>query len=191
MRGYFGVGVERISKAMNMGSIFRTAHAFGAGFVFTIAARYEQTEGRLADTSSAPRNIPFYAFPDLASLVLPSDCTLVGIELTDESIELPSFRHPRQAAYVLGPERGSLSAGMTERCEFVVKIPTKFCVNVGIAAAIVMYDRQINLGRFPPRPIMPGGPIEDLPDHVHGNPKIRDPAKRFLAFPPDDVPDID
>ncbi|MBT4219652.1 MAG: TrmH family RNA methyltransferase, partial [Rhodospirillaceae bacterium] len=28
MRGYFGVGVEGISKVMNVGSIFRTAHAF-------------------------------------------------------------------------------------------------------------------------------------------------------------------
>ena len=35
MRGYFGMGVERISKAMNMGAIMRTAHAFGAGFAVT------------------------------------------------------------------------------------------------------------------------------------------------------------
>ena len=30
MRGYFGIGVEGISKPMNLGSLFRTAHAFGA-----------------------------------------------------------------------------------------------------------------------------------------------------------------
>ncbi len=38
MRGYFGIGVERITKTMNVGNLFRSAHAFGAGFVFTISA---------------------------------------------------------------------------------------------------------------------------------------------------------
>jgi len=37
-RGYFGIGVEGISKPMNAGNLFRTAHAFGASFVFTIGA---------------------------------------------------------------------------------------------------------------------------------------------------------
>jgi tRNA G18 (ribose-2'-O)-methylase SpoU len=27
MKGYFGIGVEGISKAMNVGTLFRTAHA--------------------------------------------------------------------------------------------------------------------------------------------------------------------
>ena len=39
-------------------------------------------------------------------------CKLVGVELIDDAIELPSFHHPKQAAYVLGPEMGSLSKEM-------------------------------------------------------------------------------
>ena len=50
MRGYFGIGVEGISKAMNIGSIFRTAHAFEASFVFTVGANYSVSEGSKADT---------------------------------------------------------------------------------------------------------------------------------------------
>jgi len=168
MRGYFAIGVEGISKAMNVGSLFRTAHAFGAGFVFTVAATYERGEGGKSDTSDAPGHIPFYSFPDIGSLVLPKDCSLVGVELTDDAIELPSFRHPTQAAYVMGPERGELSPAMAEQCAFVVKIPTRFCVNVGIAGAILMYDRMISRSRHPPRPPSPGGPVEALPPHVHG-----------------------
>ena len=30
MRGFFGIGVEGINKAFNVGSVFRSAHAFGA-----------------------------------------------------------------------------------------------------------------------------------------------------------------
>ena len=50
-----------------------------------------------------------------------------------------------------------------------IKIPMKFCVNVGVAAAITMYDRMISRGRFPDRPVKPGGPMEMLPVHAHGN----------------------
>jgi len=187
MRGYFGIGVESISKAMNVGSIFRTAHAFGAGFVFTVNANYATGEGGRADTSSALDHTPFYEFPDLGSMVLPEKCALVGVELIEDSIELPSFRHPSRAAYILGPERASLSPQMVERCDFVVKIPMQFCVNVGVAAAIVMYDRVQSLGRFQRRPERPGGPGEALPDPVFGGPKFRAQADRFQSSPPVDV----
>ena len=185
MRGYFAIGVEGISKAMNVGSLFRTAHAFGAGFVFTVAATYERGEGGKSDTSDAPGHIPFYSFPDIGSLVLPKDCSRVGVELTDDAIELPSFRHPTQAAYVMGPERGELSPAMAEQCAFVVKIPTRFCVNVGIAGAIVMYDRITSLGHYPRRPISPGGPTEQRPEHVFGDPKIRKKMEKFRDAPPE------
>ncbi len=184
MRGYFGIGIEGISKAMNVGSLFRTAHAFGASFMFTVSAAYARAEGGKSDTSDAPGHVPFYSFPDVASMIVPDGCRLVGVELLDEAIELPSFRHPSQAVYVMGPERHSLSAEMTERCQFVVKIPTLFCVNVGIAGAIIMYDRLISLGRFARRPESPGAPIEPLPEHVFGDPIIRGGMEKFRQPPP-------
>ncbi len=184
MRGYFGVGVERVSKPRNVGALFRTAHAFGAGFVFTVGAVYD-TDGHVrADTSKTPGQLPFYSFPDLDHLVLPEGCSLVGVELTDDAIDLPSFHHPRQAVYILGPERGNLSARMTERCDHVIKIPTKFCINVSLAGALVMYDRVLSLGRFASRPMRPGGPTESLPDHVAGGPVIRSKMDPYLDAPP-------
>ncbi len=168
MRGFFGIGVENISKAMNVGNLFRTAHAFGASFVFTVAATYNRTEGQKSDTSKGGAHLPFYSFPRLDDLVLPDGCALVGVELIMDAHDLPSFHHPQQAAYVLGPERGSLSDGLLARCDHTIKIPMAFCVNVGIAGAIVMYDRVLSLGRFPPRPVTPGGPTEALPEHHFG-----------------------
>ena len=156
MRGYFGIGVDRISKSMNLGNLFRSAHAFGAGFVFTVQAAYARLEGGKSDTSGSLAHTPFYSFPDAASMVLPEDCKLVGVELIDAAINLPSFHHPLQAAYILGPERGELSPKIIEQCDWTVKIPTKFCINVGIAGAIVMYDRINSLGRFPRRAERPG-----------------------------------
>jgi tRNA G18 (ribose-2'-O)-methylase SpoU len=177
MRGYFGIGVEGISKPMNVGSLFRTAHAFGASFVFTIDARYDSAGGELADTSRAAQQVPLYEFASVAALRLPRDCTLVGIEITEDAELLPSFHHPRCAAYVLGSERGTLSPALIAQCERVVKIPTKFSINLAIAGALVMYDRLTALGRFAQRPVAEGGVAEKLKPHEFGPPKRRAKVK--------------
>ena len=172
MRGYFAIGVERLSKPMNAGNLFRTAHAFGASFLFTIDADYSPRHVR-SDTAKTPQQIPLYEYSNVADMNLPDECVLVGVELREDAVELPSFRHPRQAAYVLGPERGSLSEELSARCDYLVKIPTSFCVNVATAGAIVMYDRLRNLGKFAERPLAPGGQGEPPPVHVQGPQKIR------------------
>jgi len=87
----------------------------------------------------------------------------VGVEITEDAVELPRFRHPARAAYIFGAERYSLSPQMLSACEFVVKIPTRFSINVGMAGAIVLYDRLINLGGYGGRPVTPGGEGADLP----------------------------
>ena len=157
MRGYFGIGVEGLSKPVNASNLFRSAHALGASFIFTIEATYAARDAAL-DTSRAIDNMPYYRWDTLDALVLPKGCMLVGIELTDDAVDLPSFRHPPAAAYVLGRERGSLSPPLQARCAHMVKIPARFCVNLAVAGAIVMYDRMLTLGRHAPRPLRPGGP---------------------------------
>lgn len=156
-RGYFAIGAERISKSLNLGNLMRSAHGFGAAFTFTIGATYQALEA-YADTSKGREHVPHYNWAKLDDLVLPDHCVLVGIELTDDAVELPSFRHPSRAAYVLGPEQGSLSPALLARCRHVVRIPTRFSINVAMAGAIVMYDRMRLLGQFAPRPVTPGGP---------------------------------
>ena len=183
MRGYFGVGVEGISKSMNVGAIFRTAHAFGASFVYTVNAVYGRKQGGFADTSKSLQHMPFYDFPNINDMMLPKDCRLVGVELTDDAVDLPSFRHPSRCAYVLGPERGSLSQDMVDKCEFIVKIPTQFCINVSVAAALVLYDRSLSMGKFAERPVRAGGPTLQAPDHQHGPQLIRN-AEKWRQTPP-------
>lgn len=177
MRGYFGIGVEGISKPLNLGNLMRSAHAFGASFVFVIAPAFVARAARISDTSHADAHLPLYTWRDAGELTLPRGCAVVGIEFTDEAVELPSFRHPSAAAYVLGPERGSLSRALAARCEHLVKIPTKFCVNVGVAGAIVMYDRLISKGRFARRPVNPRAGPEPVPEHVRGGQVIRARAR--------------
>ncbi len=172
MRGYFAIGVEGISKSMNVGNLVRSAHAFGASFVFTVAA--DARAGRApSDTSKTHTQLPFYRWPSIGEMALPDDCTLVGVELMDDAVDLPSFRHPLKAAYVFGPERGSLSPEMLAYCAHTVKIPTSFCINVATAGAVVMYDRILSFGRYSPRPTMTGQALEAQLPHIRGGPKQR------------------
>lgn len=167
-RGFFGIGMEEVSKSFNAGNVIRTAHAFGASFFFTINSEVNMRELKVSDTSSSWEHMPHYEFESVDAMQLPKKCGLVGIELTDRSIELPSFRHPLQAAYVLGPEMGHLSPEMQEKCDHIVQIPMSFCVNVGIAGAIVMYDRMISLGKWAERPVKPGAPLKIPPRMNYG-----------------------
>ena len=157
MRGYFAVGCEGISKSFNLGNLVRTSHAFGASFFFTINSELDYDAIKTADTSHADVHMPFYSYDNLDEFSLPKDCALVGVEFMDDSVELPSFRHPMRAAYVLGPEKASLSPALVARCDHIVKIPMKFCVNVGVAGALCIYDRMISLGNFAERPVRSGG----------------------------------
>ncbi len=173
MRGYFAIGVEGISKPMNLGNLIRSAHAFGASFFFVVAPAFSVREVRHADTSDASGHLPLYTYDTVEDLVLPRGCALVGVEFDAEATDLPSFHHPSAAAYILGPERGALSPAMAARCNRLVKIPTKFCLNLGVAGAILMYDRVLSRGGFARRPVNSRGPAEAPRPHVRGRQVIR------------------
>ena len=95
------------------------------------------------------------------------------MELLEEAVELPVFRHPLNAAYILGPELGNLSPEILERCKHVVKIPTYFSLNVATAGAIILYDRIRSMGNYGKRPIsILSDPLPPL-KHVQGSPISR------------------
>ena len=158
MRGYFGIGVEGISKPMNVGNLLRSAHSFGASFFFTVSPAVDVRGMRQSDTSGAFGHIPFYDFNGVDDFRMPQGASLVAVELIEGAVDLPSFHHPDRAVYVLGPEMGNVSDEMLARCDHAIKIPMKFCINVGVAGALVMYDRLISKGRFADRPVREGGP---------------------------------
>jgi tRNA G18 (ribose-2'-O)-methylase SpoU len=158
---------------MNVGNLLRSAHAFGASFFFTVSPVVDVKAMKSSDTSDAVGHIPFYTFKKPADLILPQKTALVAVELLEDAVDLPSFRHPQRAVYVLGPELGSVSKEMQARCDYAIKIPMKFCVNVGVAGALVMYDRLISLGNFADRPVRAGGPNTFAPQKLKEDQIIR------------------
>lgn len=183
-RGYFGIGAEGVSKSANIGALLRTGHAFGAAFCFTIGTGWDSRRARVADTADTPLHVPMYRFGALDELMLPRRCALVGIELLQDAVDLPSFRHPLNAAYVLGPERAGLSDALLARCDHVIRIPTRFALNLAVAGALVLYDRLLQHGRFAERPVAAGGPAEALAAASgHGAPRFRKTIPDWMQKP--------
>jgi tRNA G18 (ribose-2'-O)-methylase SpoU len=141
MRGYFGIGVWHAKTANNIGTLWRSAHNFGAAFIFTIGKRFPR---QASDTTDARRHVPLYEYSDLDDLLahLPFSCPLVGIEQAPWAKALPEFTHPERACYLLGAEDHGLSPEVMRRCHLIVEVPgATHCLNVATAGSIVLYDR--------------------------------------------------
>lgn len=141
MRGYFGIGIYMPKTSENIGTLWRSAHNFGASFIFTIGSRCIARQP--SDTTMASHSIPFYSYPDLKSFILPSDCFLVGIEQHAKSVSIKKHIHHERACYILGSEDNGLPEEVIEHCTGgIIHIDTPRCLNVAVAGSIVMYDRQ-------------------------------------------------
>ena len=139
-RGYFGIALEATKTEANYGTLLRTAYNFGAAFVILIGQRFTN---HASNTTEAHRHIPLYEYKDADDFWthIPYDCTPIAVEITKSSRSLVDFLHPQRALYILGREDGSLSKQILDHCSVTLEIPSRQCLNLAVAGAIVMYDR--------------------------------------------------
>lgn len=144
MRGYFGIGIEHPKTGVNVGTLWRTAHNFGASFIFTIGHRYNKQP---SDTTKAWRSIPLYGFTSFDEFYghMPYDCELVGVEYPHATARpLSTFTHPQRAIYLLGAEDRGLSKLALKKCHrftYISGSRLEQSLNVATAGSIIMYDR--------------------------------------------------
>lgn len=143
-RGYFGIGIVAGKTPDNVGGLWRSAHAFGANFIFTVGARYPK-RAQATDTTEAWKHVPFFEYDSIwdFSDAIPRGCSVVGIECDDSLItrSLVSFDHPERVIYVLGAEDRGIPMEMLQLCDALIEIPTTYCLNVATAGTVVLYDR--------------------------------------------------
>ncbi len=139
-RGYFGIGIYHPKTTENIGTLWRSAHNFGADFIFTIGKRYKR---QASDTTKAERHIPLYEYNTFEEFKknLPKGCRIVCIEQSDQSRDLKDSVHPETCAYLLGAEDYGIPEKYMEGTQRVF-IDTPMCINVAVAGSIVMYDRR-------------------------------------------------
>lgn len=144
-RGYFGIGIYNGKDTSNIGTLWRSATILGADFIFTIGNRYRK---QCSDTMKSYRHIPLYHYENGDDFFrhVPYDCSVVAVELDENSIPLHTYYHRERCIYLLGAEDGGIPAAVLKRCKETVQIIGDYCYNVAVAGSIVMYDRAVKTG---------------------------------------------
>jgi len=139
-RGYFGIGIYNHKFGVNVGTLWRSSFILGASFIFTIGKKYKS---QAMDTTKAIRHIPLFYFDTIEDLKksMPKEAKLVGIEMTEDAIDIKNYKHPQQAIYLLGTEDVGLPDDVLEMCDDVIKLPGDISLNVSVAGSIVLFDR--------------------------------------------------
>ena len=139
-RDFAAIGLHRPKDKHNVGGVIRAAHVYGAA---SIAISGERIDGRWvkapANTTKAHRHIPVLR-GDLRGLI-PYAAVPVAVELIEDAVPLPDFRHSESAFYIFGPEDGTLGESILGWCPFKVMVPTLFCMNMAATVNVVLYDR--------------------------------------------------
>lgn len=139
-RNYFGIGIYHPKTTENIGTLWRSAHNFGADFIFTIGRRYKK---QASDTTKAERHVPLYEYKSFKDFKehLPRGCQIVFVEQVEGAKNLKDAVHPGIACYILGAEDYGVSEKLMHGYPKVY-IDTPHCLNVAVAGSIVLYDRQ-------------------------------------------------
>jgi tRNA G18 (ribose-2'-O)-methylase SpoU len=145
-KGYFGIGCIGMKTTDNYGTLFRTAQIMSADFIFLIGTRFKK---QASDTMKSWRHLPLFEYDTFADFNKhrPYDCRLVGVELTESSIPLKDYKHPKQACYLLGAEDNGLTKEAIEACQEIIILPGERSMNVAVAGSIVLYDRVTKCDR--------------------------------------------
>jgi len=140
-KGYAAVGIQDPKFAENVGSAFRACGCFGAKFLAVSGNRYAR---HAADTGKEHQRIPLFHVDDLNSIV-PWDCKRVAVDIIPGAKNLPTFKHPEKAIYLFAGEDRTLGGDLLDSCDEVVKVDTKYCMNLAAAVNVVLYDRLAKL----------------------------------------------
>ncbi|EEF45442.1 uncharacterized tRNA/rRNA methyltransferase YsgA [Ricinus communis] len=134
--------VHNIAKRHNVGTLARSATAFGVTELILVGRRDFNAFGSHGSTSHL-RFRHFHSLLNARDYLKEKECDICGVEITDGA--LPVNEHPfkKSTAFLLGNEGTGLSAKECEICDFFVYIPQygrgTASLNVTVAASIVLH----------------------------------------------------
>lgn len=138
-RGYCVVALNNPKYQCNVGAVLRAAHTLHANMVVLKNARFKDTK---EDTTKAYNHIPILRTSDLQTMI-PYNCIPIAVDLVEGATNIMDFIHPERGYYIFGAEDGTLGKSITSWCKHKIVVPTKHCMNLGVAVSIVLYDRML------------------------------------------------
>lgn len=137
----FGVAIENFVHDMNIGSVVRTANAFGAAEVHIVGRRRWNRRGAMV----TDRYQHVLHHPDavvLAEWATGRGTMLIGVDNLPGAVPLETYDLPRDCVLLFGQEGPGLSERARESCAAVLSIAqfgSTRSINAGAAAAIAMH----------------------------------------------------
>ena len=146
--------LERLSDAMNVGAIFRSAAALGIDAVLLFNNCSEPLNRRTVRVSMGSVFLVPWAFFEKESFPTPENAveylkqngfTTAALALKDDTINInnPTLQNSEKLALFLGAEGDGLSEETINACDYTVKIPMYHEVdslNVAAAAAVAFWE---------------------------------------------------
>lgn len=124
----------------NVGSTLRTCHNWDVSFLVVVSQR--KFKHAATNTTKTHRHIPVIVLDNVEALTQVVGFERVIVEICENSVTLPHFKHPKRALYIFGPENGSVPRELLVGAEHRVRIPSRHCLNLATAAAVTLYDRR-------------------------------------------------
>lgn len=134
------IAVENLTRDFNMGTIIRSANAFGVRHVHIVGRR--QWNKRGAMMTDKYLHVHYHATVDGFSEAVKGK-TIVAVDNVEGALPLTEAVLPANAVLAFGSEAEGLSAEMRSQASQMVAIEqygSTRSLNVGVAAGIVMYE---------------------------------------------------
>ncbi len=134
------IAVDNVERDFNMGTIVRSANAFGVRHVHVVGRR--QWNKRGAMMTDKYLHVHYYADID-EFMTAVAGKVLIAVDNVDGSLPLEQADLPINAVLLFGAEGPGIRPELLEKANTVVKIQqygSTRSLNVGVAAGIVMYE---------------------------------------------------
>ena len=135
-----------LRSLFNVGGIFRTADAVGAGKLYLAGFTGTPEQSKVAKTAlGAHERVAWEKVPSVSKLItqLRADgYAIVGLEKTEASLDYRAWKPTHKTALLLGNEITGLSSRVLKQCDLVVHLPMagiKESLNVAVATGAVAY----------------------------------------------------
>ena len=134
--------IENVERDFNMGSIVRSANAFGVRHVHVIGRKQWNKRGAMA----TDRYLHVHYHESVMSFMdslMQRAVTLIAVDNVDGSRDIQDAPLPTTSILVFGSESDGISDELRSRCTTVVAIRQKGStrsLNVAAAAAVAMYE---------------------------------------------------
>lgn len=139
--------LDNIRSRENVGSIFRSADAFGVGKIYLCGITPIPPHDKISKSAlGADEFVSWEYFKrtiDAVKRLKKDGIKIIALEQSKKSINIGKLNQASRVALIVGNEVSGVSAGVLKLCDQIIEIPMygkKESLNVSVATGIALYE---------------------------------------------------